>query len=295
MLKPYGVLPALITPLKKDGSLNEKALRQMIEYVIEGGVHGIFALGTTAEFYAIGPEAVRDILTIAKEQAAGRVPVYAGANSITTRESIRLVEIATEVGVDAISVLTPMFISPNDEELYAHYRAIAASTDRAIILYNNAPKTGVNLRPALVERLAGIENITGIKDSVGDFTQTIDYIRRTKDKEFSVMMGRDTLIYANLCHGGTGAVAACANVAPKIVSAIYNAWKNGDHAAALEHQMKLTPLRLAFTLGTFPAVIKESLKLLGIDAGPCFAPVSPLKDEERSQLRNILQEMDLLQ
>lgn len=207
---------------------------------------------------------------------------------------MELVEIASDVGVDAISVLTPMFISPNDEELFEHYRVIAESTDKPILLYNNTPKTGVNLAPGLVERLADIPNIVGIKDSKGDFTQISSYIQKTEDKEFNVLVGRDTLIYANLCQGGAGAVAACANVAPRLCADIYDHYQKGNRNKALECQNRLNPLRLAFGMGTFPAVIKEALTMLGIDAGPCFLPILPLHDDQKASLRKILEGMELL-
>lgn len=295
MLMPYGILPAMITPLTKDEKLNEKSLEKMINYTIENGVHGIFAMGTTAEFYAVSREEYRDVLTAAKAFTAGRVPFYAGANSITTREAVALVKIATDVGADAISVLTPMFISPSEEELYEHYRAIAESTDKPILLYNNAPKTGVNLSVDLVTRLAEIPNIVGIKDSKGDFIQLSREILATQGKDFNVLVGNDALIYATLCHGGAGAVAASANVAPRLVVDIYENYRKGDLQAALKCQNLLTPLRVAFTLGTFPSVIKESLAMLGIDAGVCFAPIRPFNDEQRAKLRAILENMGILQ
>jgi len=289
-----GVLPAMITPLTKKGAVNEKALRKLIEFLIKGGVHGIFAIGTTGEFYCLSDEEYRMILEVTKDQVKGRVPVYAGANHITTRGCIRLAEIAEDVGVDALSVLTPMFISPNQDQLVKHYKTIAASTKLPIILYNNLPKTGVTITPATVAKLADVKNIVGIKDSTGDMTNTAEYIRLTKGKNFKVMIGRDTLIHACLCYGGAGAVAACANVAPRICADIYDKYVAGDLAGSLEAQFRLAPLRIAFSLGTFPTVIKESLELLGIEAGPCFDPVGPISDSEKEQLKKILAEMGLL-
>lgn len=291
---PYGVLPAMITPLTADYKINEKALRRLINFLIDGGVHGIFAVGTTGEFYAITNEEYRAVLEITKDEVKGRVPVYAGANHLTTRGSIALAEIAEDVGVDALSVLTPFFITPSQEQLYQHFKEIAAATSLPILLYNNQPKTHVPITPATAARLAEIENIIGVKDSTGDMTNTAEYLRLTKGKNFHVMMGRDTLIYAALSYGASGAVASCANVAPRIVADIYDKFKAGDHEGALAAQYKLAPLRIAFALGTFPAVIKEGLELQGIEAGPCYAPVGPLSDEERAKLRQILVDMELL-
>ena len=181
--------------------------------------------------------------------------------------------------MDAVSVLTPMFISPSQKELIEHYTAIAASTRLPVLLYNNPPKTGVNLAATTVAKLADVPNIVGIKDSSGDFTLTGEYIRLTRGKNFHVLLGRDTLIHAGLCYGGTGSIAACANVAPRLVADIYDKYVAGDINGSLEAQFKLAPLRIAFNLGTFPAVIKESLELLGIDAGAVHGPGGP--DERR--------------
>lgn len=187
-----------------------------------------------------------------------------------------------------------MFISPSQNELIKHYTAISGSTGLPVLLYNNPPKTGVNLSAATVQKLADLPNIVGIKDSSGDFTLSGEYIRLTRDKDFHVLMGRDTLIHAGLCYGGTGSIAACANVAPRLVADIYDKYVAGDVKGSLEAQFTLAPLRIAFNLGTFPAVIKESLVLLGFDAGPCMEPVGAMSDDERAQLRKILTDMGLL-
>ncbi len=148
--------------------------------------------------------------------------------------------------------------------------------------------------PATVAKLAEVHNIAGIKDSSGDMTMTAEYIRLTQDSDFSVLMGRDTLIYGALCYGATGSIASCANVAPGLCVEIYEKFIAGDLKGSLKAQFTLAPLRIAFTLGTFPAVIKESLKLLGIEAGPCMEPAGPLTIEEKTKLRKVLIDMGLL-
>jgi len=292
--KPQGIIPAMVTPLKGDGTINEDGLRSFIEFLIQGGSHGLFVVGTTGEFYGLTPEEKKRLFTITVDQTRGRVPVYAGTGAITTRETIFLTRLAEEAGVDAVSVLTPMFISPSQKELSEHYEAIAKSTSLPVLLYNNPPKTGVNLSAAMVAKLAEVPNIVGIKDSSGDFTLTAEYIRLTRGKDFQVLLGRDTLIYAGLCYGAAGSIAACANVAPRLTADIYDRYIAGDLAGALDAQFRLAPLRIAFNLGSFPTVIKESLELLGIDAGGCMAPVGPMSPEERAQLRKVLVEMGLL-
>ncbi len=291
---PKGVIPAMITPLTEDEKVNENALRKLVGFLIEGGSHALFPVGTTGEFYGLSPDEKRRIVEVTVDETAGRVPVYMGTGGITTKEVIALNRIAEDCGVDAVSVLTPMFISVNQQELYEHYRVIASETKLPVLLYNNLPKTGITITPETAERLAEIENIVGIKDSSGDFTLTGEYIRRTRDKDFVVLAGRDTLIHACLCYGGAGSIAACANVAPRIVADIYDKYVGGDIQGSLEAQFRLAPLRLAFALGSFPTVIKESLELLGIEAGPCMSPVGKMTEAEKAKLKDVLSKMRLL-
>ena len=295
MFKPKGIIPPIITPMTDDGTFNENIFRQMINHLIEEGVHGIFPMGTTGEFYAFTNEEVREILSIAVDEAKGRVPVYAGANHITTKGVIELVKIAKEVGADAVSVLTTMFISQSQQEVYEYYKAIAQSTDLPVIIYNNKPKTNVGVEPATAAKLAEIDNIVGIKDSTGDFTNTEEYLRLTKDiPNFDVLLGRDTLIYAGLCYGASGAIASCSNVAPRLAADIYDKYMAGDLEGSLEAQFKLAPLRIACNMGTFPAVIKEGLVMQGYPVGKCLDPISELKSEEKEKLRGVLKEMELI-
>ncbi len=293
--KPHGIIPPIITPLTEAGRFNEPVFRQMINFLINEGVHGIFPLGTTGEFYAFSNEEARHIFKVAVEEAGGRVPVYAGANHITTRGVIELIKIAEETGCDAVSVLTPMFISQTQEEIYQYYVQIAACTKLPIIIYNNKPKTNVTVEPATVAKLALIDNIVGVKDSTGDFTNTEEYLRLTRDNDnFSVLLGRDTLIYAGLCYGAAGAIASCANIAPRIAADIYDKYVEGDLKGALEAQYRLAPLRIATNMGTFPAVIKEGLVMRGYEVGKCLEPISELHPDQKEKLRVVLKEMELI-
>lgn len=291
---PKGVIPAMVTPLTKDYKVNETSLRKIVDFLIDGGIHGLFVVGTSGEFYGFTLEEKREIIQITMDQAAGRVPVYAGTNAITTKETIELTQMAEQCKVDAVSVLTPMFISPSQKELINHYTEIAAATSLPILLYNNVPKTGVTITADTVAKLADVPNIIGVKDSSGDFTLTAEYIRKTRDKDFHVLAGRDTLIHACLCYGGKGSIAACANIAPRIMADIYDKYAAGDIQGSLEAQFLAAPIRMAFTLGSFPTVLKESLELLGIEAGPSLAPIGKMSDEEKQQLKKTLTEVGVL-
>jgi len=290
--QPKGIIPAMVTPVTSGGKINEEALRKLTNYLIKGGVHGLFPVGSQGEFYALTLEEKKHVIEVVVEETKGRVPVYAGTGAVTTREAIALTKMAEEAGVSAASVLTPFFIRPNEEELFEHYSAIAKATQLPLLLYNNPQRTGVNISAEFVTRASKIENIVGIKDSSGDVTLTAEYIRRTGD-QFSVLAGRDTLIYGTLCYGGKGAIAATANVAPRMVVEIYEAFQAGDWKRSLEAQFRLAPLRLAFDLGTFPVVIKEALNLLGIDAGVGIPPVGGITPKAKGELKEILKNMGL--
>ena len=292
---PKGIIVPIITPVTTDGRFNEKVYRDLIDHLASNGVHGVFPFGTTGEFYAFSNDEYRRILDVTMDAVAGRMRVYAGANHITTRGVIEIARIAEDIGADALSVLTPLFISQTQDELYEFYRTIASETRLPIIVYNNRPKTNVHVTPATIARLAMIDNIMGVKDSTGDMTNTEEYIRLTRDRQdFHVLMGRDTLIYAALCYGASGAIASCANVAPRLAVDIYEKFQSGDSAGALEAQFKLSVLRIASELGTFPVVIKESLQMLGFDVGMCMPPIQPLSDERRAELKRALQQIELL-
>lgn len=291
---PKGIIPPVITPLTKDGKFNEPMMRKVVNHLIDQGVHGLFPLGTTGEFYAFDHGEYRYILDVVMDETKVRVPVYAGATHITTREMVAQAKIATEAGVDAISVLTTMFVSQTQEEVYQFYKAVAENTDLPIIIYNNKPKTNVTVAPETAARLAEIDNIVGIKDSTGDFTNTCEYLRLTKGMNFHVLMGRDTLIYAGLCCGAAGAIASCANVAPRLTADIYDKFQAGDRQGALDAQFKLAPLRLACNMGTFPEVIKEGMMMEGLDVGKCLDPIQELLPEQKEKLRAVLKEMDLV-
>ena len=290
----HGVVTPLITPVDTEERVNETGLRKQIEHVLRGGVHGVFVIGSTGEFYGIDYDEKKRATEITISQVKGRVPVYVGASAITTRECIKLSKMAEAAGAQAVTVLTPMFISPTEDELYEHFRAIAESTALPVLIYANPDRTGIHLSVNLVERLASVPNIAGIKDSSGDLTLTSEYIRRTRNKGFRVMAGRDTLILATLVYGGVGCVAATSNVAPALVVEIYNKFKAGDIQGALEAQYKLAPLRIAFGLGSFPVVMKDALNLMGVHAGDPIKPIKHCTETNLAKLKDILVKMGLI-
>lgn len=292
-LIPSGVIPAMVTPFTAEDTVNEPALRRLANYLVEGGVHGVFATGSQGEFWALAADEKERVWEVVVEEVRGRVPVYAGTAGVTTRETLALTRLAEKCKVDAVSILTPYFISPSDDQLLDHYRAVAEATNVPIVLYTNPARTNVKVSAELLVRLSKVPHIVGIKDSSGDLELSAEYMR-VAPAPFRVLMGRDTLIFGGLLYGANGAIAATGNVAPKLVASIYDKFKIGDLEGARQAQADLAPLRMAFGWGTFPVVIKEALNLMGMDVGPARAPVGPLSTEQRERLRGVLRGMKLV-
>jgi 4-hydroxy-tetrahydrodipicolinate synthase len=294
-LKIHGIIPPIATPMQANEDLDLPRLKWFLDYQIEAGVHGVFVLGTNSEFYALDEREKQEVIATAVSHVRGRVPVYAGTGAEATREAIRLTRMAEKEGADGVSIITPYFIIPSQQEIYDHYRRIAETTSLPVILYNN-PSTcgGLKIDVDTVARLAEIPNILGVKDSSGDLQNTIEYLRVVPDR-FAVMMGRDTLIFSALQFGARGAVPATGNIAPKLLVEIYEAFRRGDMAASQAAQRKLNPIRLSLTLGTAPGGVKAALDLLGRSIGPSRSPVAPLSPDKLQKMRAALQQAGLLE
>jgi 4-hydroxy-tetrahydrodipicolinate synthase len=289
-----GIVVPLVTPFNRDESVDESALRQIVDYLIEAGVHGLFPSGSQGELYALSTEEKKRVMEVVVEQANGRVFVMPSTGAVTTRESIELTQYAQACGADAASVITPYFIQPSAAEQIEHMTRIARSVSFPVLAYNNPGRTNVSFTPNMAAAVAGqADNFIGIKDSSGDLTNTLDYID-VCPPTFRTLVGRDTLIYPALCCGCVGAVAATANVAPELVVGIYEAYYAGDHALALERQRKLAPLRHGFNLGSFPVVVKDAMELIGLPAGHCRAPIRSLEGAPRQRLIEMLRALGKL-
>jgi 4-hydroxy-tetrahydrodipicolinate synthase len=286
-----GVITPIVTPIDTEEKVIDQSLRQIIEHVIVGGVHGILSMGSNGEFFGLDQEEQQRAVAITVDQVRGRVPVYMGIGAISTRECLILAKKAEKLKADAITILPPMFLTPNDDELYHHFKAVADSTTLPVLLYNNPDRMRVGISASLLERLASIPNIVGAKDSSGDMTLTAEFIRRTRDKDFKIMAGRDIMILATLTYGGVGGVASTSNIVPRLVVKIYDKFLAGDLAGSLEAQYKLAPLRMAYSLGSFPVVTKDYMDLLGFDVGAPIKPNSSCSPENMALLKTILEDI----
>ncbi|WP_044565059.1 dihydrodipicolinate synthase family protein [Anaerococcus provencensis] len=290
-LNLHGIVVPIITPVNEQEKVEESKLRNQVNYVIDGGVNGILAFGSNGEFYMLDPEEMEEAFRIIVDEVNGRVPVFFGIGSIRTSRCIELAKVAEQLGADGISVIQPMFLRPTEEELYNHFKSIADSVPNlSMLLYNNPGRVGYTLSSNLVGRLAkDCENIVGMKDSSGDITQLSEFIRVTKDEQFSVMGGKDTLIYPTLAMGGCGAVCTTANIFPELVVSIYDKYVNGNLQGALEDQYKLNPVRLSMDQASFPVATKDMANLRNLDVG---LPIKPNLATSGDVLEKMRLEMD---
>lgn len=272
-----GVVVPILTPIDENEMIDEKKLRDQVDYVINGGVLGVLAFGSNGEFYVIEEDEMERGLKIMVDQAAGRVPVYFGIGSISTKKCCRLAKMAEANGASGISILQPMFLKPTETELFQHFKTIAESVpNMPVLLYNNPGRVNYTMSGNLVERLAHeVENIVGMKDTSGDITQTSEFIRRTRDVGFKVFGGKDTLLYASMCHGAVGGVCTAANFMPELITDVYNKFVAGDLEGSLEAQFKLNPVRLAMDPASFPVAAKDMANLRGRNVGVPYTPNLP--------------------
>lgn len=287
----YGIIVPILTPIDEDERIREAKLREQVDFVIDGGVNGILAFGSNGEFYMVEEDEMYRGLQIILDQARGRVPVYMGIGAISTKKCIHIAEMAKCAGANGISVLQPMFIKPTEEELFEHFCAIASAVpDMPVLLYNNPGRTGYTISADLVERLISrMDNICGMKDSSGDMTQTLEFIRKTRSKNFKVFGGKDTLIYAALSHGAVGAVATTANFIPKQVCSVYQDFLEGRLQEALETQFRLAQIRLAMDQASFPVATKDLANLAGRSVGKPYTPNLPSQGEALEHLKQTMQ------
>lgn len=288
MFEIKGIIPPIVTPMNADESINLNELRNQVNRLINAGVHGIFAIGTNGEGYALNEDEKEKVLETVVEETAKRVPVYAGVGCITTRDTIRLARKAEKMGCDVLSVITPSFAQASQEELYEHYKAIAEAVQLPIVLYNIPARTGNALATSTVERLAAIHNIVGVKDSSGNFDQMLQYIEATKDMNFTVLSGNDSLILWNLLAGGSGGIAGCANVYPDNMVNIYEAFRKGDLEQARAAQDRIRSFRNCFRFGNPNTIVKTAVAMLGYPVGNCRSPFYHISEEGIEAIKCVL-------
>ncbi len=283
-----GIVPAVVTPFRDDERIDYTAWQQHIEMLIASGVHGLFVIGGQGEFFALDEEERAVATRFCAQTAAGRVPVYANVGAVTTQTTVRLARMAEADGVDYIVVITPYYLRPSADELVEHYAEVCRSVRLPVLAYNIPERTGVELTPAILRRVAEAQdNFAGLKDSSGKLDLIPEYVAAG----LAVFIGRDHMILEGLKRGSVGAVTACANVVPRAFVDLYHAFRAGNLEEAQHLQALVEPLRQAFGLATFPSVVKEAMNMAGLAGGRCRRPVGPMPDEARGQLAPILERL----
>ncbi|SHK56904.1 4-hydroxy-tetrahydrodipicolinate synthase [Selenomonas ruminantium] len=292
MFKPEGIITPVLTTLDEKEEFSPAAYKDFIDHLIGAGVSGIFPLGTNGEFYAFSYEEKLRIIEAAVKAVDGRVPVYAGTGCVTTKETIKLSKAVQAMGgVDCLSIISPYFVAVSQDDIYRHYSTIAQAVDMPILLYNIPGRTGNNIDWKTVKRLAAYENIIGIKDSSGNFDNTLKYIENTAPS-INVLMGSDSLILWALQAGAAGAIAGCSNVFPELMVSIYNYFKAGDLAKANEAQKKIRPFRNVMQMGNPNSVVKRAVQLRGWNVGPAREPSNCVSPQIDAALKEVFKLYD---
>jgi len=287
MFKPRGILPALVTPFTNYGrELNEEQLRSLVSRCIEQGVSGVVPCGTTGEFVNLTVDEKKRVIDIVVDEVNGRVAVVAGTGASGTDQALEMTKYAKDAGADAALIVTPFYLKPTDRGIYEHFYTIATEVDLPIILYNIPQCTGVWLTWQMVEDLAEIPNIVGLKDSSGEIKYILAVLEKARDK-INVMCGYDEVVLSALAAGASGAILASANFIPDVWVEIYNSVQKGSLERARELQFKVQKItRIIAKSGAVGA--KEALNMMGIKVGPVRRPLSvggELTYEEREELR----------
>jgi 4-hydroxy-tetrahydrodipicolinate synthase len=284
-----GVLPAIITPFKEDYSLDEEGLRRNIEFLDKTGIAGIVPCGTTGEAPTLTFEEHKKVVEIAVD--CSKVPVVAGTGSNNTKEALELTKHAADVGANAALLIAPYYNRPNDRGLLEHFKAIAEKCNIPLILYNIPKRTGTDIRPDLVAKLAKIKNIVGIKEASGSLSQVSQVIELTRSNGFTVLSGDDDLTLPIMSLGGAGVISVIANVAPRKTVAMVDAMARGDLAQAQKMHYELAPLVRSMFLETNPIPVKTAHRIMGLAAGPLRLPLAPMAEEKEKILREIIEKM----
>jgi 4-hydroxy-tetrahydrodipicolinate synthase len=289
-----GTGTALVTPFKKDGTIDETALRKLVDYQIAGGVEAIIPIGTTGESPSISSDEHRRILEIVIERSRGRIKVFAGSGSNYTKRAIELTHLAKDLGADAAILVAPYYNKPTQEGYFQHYSAVAEAVDIPLIVYNVPGRTGGNIAASTTLRMAEeIPSIMAVKEASGNIAQIME-IARNRPKHFSLLSGDDAITLPILSVGGDGCISVVANQLPKDFSDMVRAGLSGNWKKALQIHNKLLPLMNANFIETNPIPVKASLAMMGMINEVYRLPMVPMGSKNKKTLKKILHDLRLV-
>lgn len=292
-IRPEGIYIPMVTPFKDDASreIDDEALRDLINFLIDKGVQGLVPCGCTGEYMFLSKEEHQRVVEITVDEANGRVPIFAGAGNPGTKNAMNLAKHAKDVGADGVMVITPHREHPSDEGIYTHFDMIAEEVDVPVMIYNFPDVTGFDIPPHVVSRLADLNNIVALKESTHSFFHLAEIIRLCKDK-ITVLKGFSEDLLPALVVGAQGGISSAYNIVPDLMVDLYQSFMRGDVKRAREIHFKLMPL---WGMGLSPSTIKEALNMLGRPIGPPREPLLPASQEEKRKLREILLNLGILQ
>jgi 4-hydroxy-tetrahydrodipicolinate synthase len=295
MKQIFGCGTALVTPFQADGSLDEPALRALVEWQVEHGIDFLVPCGTTGETPTLTSDEVRRVIETTVKVAAGRVPIVGGATSNNTRDAVEKAKaVAAISGVDAILTATPYYNKPTQEGLYQHFKAIAEAVGKPLILYNVPGRTGANLEPATLGRLAGLRNVLGVKEASGNMTQIADVFQHVPET-FQVFSGDDALTLPVIALGGVGIISVASNEIPRKMAEMTRAALAGEWALARKLHRRYFALMQANFIESNPIPVKAALAMMGRIKENYRLPLAPMKKENRAKLEKLLLELELVQ
>ena len=281
-----GSFTALVTPFK-NGSLDEKAYRDIVNWQIQEGTNGLVPVGTTGESPTLSHDEHKKAVEWCIDEADGRVPVIAGSGSNSTAEAVDLSRHAEKAGADAVLIVTPYYNKPTQEGMYQHFKAINDAIGIPIIIYNIPPRSVVDMSVETMTRLFELKNISGVKDATANLAR-VSQQRAAMGDDFNQLSGEDITALGFNAHGGHGCISVTSNVAPRLCSEFQAACLKGDYAAALKLQDKLTPLHLNLFVETSPAPAKYALSLLGKCSNEVRLPMVPASEKAKAAVREAM-------
>jgi 4-hydroxy-tetrahydrodipicolinate synthase len=290
-----GAYTAMVTPFDADGKVDEAGLRANVKFQIDHGIHGLVPVGTTGECATLSYEEHNRVIEIVVDEAKGKVPVLAGTGSNSTHEAIMLTRHAKEVGADGALLVVPYYNKPTQRGLYEHYKKIAETIYIPQVIYNIPSRTGVNMLPETMAKLAKLKNIVGVKEASGDLGQIARIIELTKGDDFSVISGDDKLTLEIMALGGVGVISVASNLLPDKVAKMVDYFRSGDIQTARKINDEISPLFKALFIETNPGPVKMAMNWMGMAAGKPRLPLVELEPQNQEKLRKVLVEMGLVQ
>ncbi|UYT87064.1 4-hydroxy-tetrahydrodipicolinate synthase [Priestia megaterium] len=295
MYKPFGMIPALPTPMNEDNSIDFNGLKQLIEHAIEGGMNCLLVGGSTGEYSLMSMEERKEVIKFVCETAKDRLPVMAGTGCHRTEDTIQLTQYAAEVGADCALVINPYYMQTSRQGIIDHYKAVAENSDIGIVIYHYPDVTNVELDPELIYELSQIDGIVGIKNTA-DGQHTSKLIALTKDKpNFAVLTGFEHLILPTLALGGHGAIGVVHNLAPKKIAKLYDLIVNENNLKeATKLNQQLLELYNAIEEETIPGTVKAGVEALRLPGGKSRLPLVPASEEFKSTIKQVLTNLNEL-